>query len=185
MTGVIRSVVQPEPERSPPRSPDRCQEVGTRCAQRPERSLPGSRGPRCTAASLGPSLVPRGSNPKARAHRCPTAFHSRTGSPFAQSDSLLFLCLLFPCDQQRADFVSPCPQPQLNVSAVCQEETFSLGAAGRNVPENADNYTFPKASTGPFLDAAPIISLVVNFYPVKQRVFPARLGSFLAPANGA
>lgn len=62
---------------SPPQAQTRVRRLGQDVHK--GRSVPSRRlgGPRCTAASLGPSLVPWGSDPKARAHGCPTEFHSR------------------------------------------------------------------------------------------------------------
>lgn len=52
---------------------------------------------------------------------------------------------------------------------------------GETVQKYLEGYTFSKA----FFGNGKIISLVVNFCPVKQHVFPAHFYSFLAQANGA
>lgn len=104
-------------------------------------------------------------------------------------DSSLFLCLLLSStvSKQGVILVDLCAQAQRNVSVLVQEWPSAKGkhshwvTLGENVQKYLEGDTFPKA----FFGNGRIISLVVNFYPVKQHVFPAHFCSFLAQANGA
>lgn len=94
------------------------------------------------------------------------------------------------CEEQGADAVSRvhhlgAVSPLCVRTASAKRKQLSPGDTGRNCPKVFGGLHLSKGLHEPFFGHGKIISLVVNFYPVKQHVFPARFCSSLAQANGA
>lgn len=191
---MVSSTVQPELEISPLKAPDMWQETETRGEKRQGLFLCGIPGSTSALQHLGMDLgfCHRG-RPKASGCVRLPEFHSQVRSTLTQG-TILPSCCVFSSPRLRrskgclgepvytplADCLGSCVR-----TAISQRETFSLGDTGRNWPKVFGRLHLSKGLHESFFGHGQIISLVVNFYPVKQHVFPARLRSFLAQANGA